>query len=108
MAGLYILAGFNHFLNPKIYERIIPPFFRFKKLINKASGLAEILLGIGLLIPSVQHYAAIGLIILLIAIFPANVYHLMQRGAGMKIPVWVLWLRLPLQGVLIWWAWLYV
>lgn len=108
MSVLYILAGINHFLNPKIYERIIPPFFVYKKAINYLSGVAEIILGVGLLIPASSSNAALGIVILLIAVFPANIYHLMLKGAGMKVPVWTLWVRLPLQGVLIWWAWQYV
>ena len=103
---LFILAGINHFLNPKFYLRIIPPIFKYKKLINWISGAAEILLGIGLL-TEFRSESAWGLVLLLVLVFPANVYHLMQKGAGMKIPTWVLWLRLPMQLPLIWWAWLY-
>jgi uncharacterized membrane protein len=106
MATLYTLAGTNHFLQPSFYLRIIPPLFKNKKLINWVSGVAEILLGI-FLITSYQSYAAWGIILLLIAVFPANIYHLKQKGAGMKIPIWTLWLRLPLQFVLIWWAYQY-
>ncbi|WOK08956.1 DoxX family protein [Imperialibacter roseus] len=107
MAVLYILAGINHFINPTFYLRIIPPVLKYKQLINSISGAAEILLGI-LLLTSYRPMAAIGVIALLIAIFPANVYHLIQKGAGMKVPIWGLWLRLPAQGLLIWWAWQYV
>jgi uncharacterized membrane protein len=107
MAELYILAGINHFINPTFYFRIIPPVLKYKQLINSISGAAEIFLGI-LLLTSYRPVAAIGVITLLIAVFPANVYHLMQKGAGMKVPVWGLWLRLPAQGLLIWWAWQYV
>lgn len=84
MAVLYILAGINHFINPTFYLRIIPPVLKYKQLINSISGAAEILLGI-LLLTSYRPMAAIGVIALLIAVFPANVYHLMQKGAGMKV-----------------------
>lgn len=107
MAFLYILAGINHIRTPKFYIRIIPPILPFKNLINIISGLAEIILGIGLLITTTSTMAAWGIILLLVAIFPANIYHLMSRGAGMKIPVWALWIRLPLQFVLIYWAYQY-
>lgn len=107
MALCYILAGSNHFLNPKLYLRIIPPVLPWKQLINSFTGIAEIFLGI-LLVTSWQVYAAWGIIVLLFLIFPANVYHLMLRGAGLRVPVWLLWIRLPLQGVLIWWASLYL
>lgn len=104
MALLYLVAGMNHFRIPKFYERIIPSYFSNKKFINEASGVAEIILGIGLLIPLTSNLAAWGVIALLIAIFPANIYHLQQKGAGMKIPLWALWLRIPIQFVLIAWA----
>ncbi|WP_424962529.1 DoxX family protein [Ekhidna sp.] len=103
MAILYILAGVNHFLKPRFYESIIPPFFGNKKLINWLSGIAEIILGIMLLMPNYTSIAAWGIILLLIAVFPANIYHFM-KGWRKKKMVWVLALRLPLQFVLIWWA----
>lgn len=107
MSALYVLAGINHFINPKIYLRIIPPALVYLKAINWLSGIAEIILGL-MLLTTYQSFASWGIIVLLIAIFPANIYHLMQKGAGMKVPVWGLWLRLPMQGLLIWWAWQYV
>lgn len=106
MVVLYAFAGVMHFLKPKMYERIIPPIFKNKKLINWLSGAAEIILAVGLLTPY-RALASWGLIVLLITVFPANIYHLQQKGAGMNVPIWGLWLRLPLQFVLIWWAFLY-
>ena len=104
MAVLYFAAGVNHFRDPKFYYRIIPPFFKNKKLINEASGVAEIILGVALLIPATSHLAAWGVIALLIAVYPANIYHLQQKGAGMKVPIWGLWVRLAFQFVFIAWA----
>ncbi len=103
MSTLYLFAGIMHFVKPRMYKRIIPPVFGNKDLINWLSGAAEIILAITLL-TSMRPWAAWGVIALLIAVFPANVYHLQQKGAGMKIPLWALWARLPLQFVLIWWA----
>jgi uncharacterized membrane protein len=74
MAILYILAGLNHFKNPKFYLRIVPPFLPFPKWINWISGIAEIILGIMLFIPSTRILGAWGIIALLIAVFPANIY----------------------------------
>lgn len=107
MALLYILTGFNHFRNPKMYIRIIPPYFSNPPLINKLSGLAEIVLGIGLLIPSLTKFSAWGIILLLVAIFPANWNMYVNEKSGFGLPKWVLLLRLPLQIVLIYWAYLY-
>ena len=106
MAGLYIAAGINHFVNPTFYLKIIPPALPFHRWINWISGAAEIILGVALLFPEYQSLAAWGIILLLIAIFPANVYHFM-KGWRKKKMVLVLALRLPLQGVLIWWAYLF-
>ncbi len=107
MAGFYTYAGIMHFVNPKFFLRIIPPYLPYHKALNYISGAAEIILGISLLIPSFRSWAAWGVIALLIAVFPANIYHLQSKGAGMKLPIWALWLRLPLQGVLIYWAYCY-
>lgn len=107
MASLYILAGLNHFRVPRMYTRMIPPAFPVPKALNIISGIAEIILGILLCIPETSAYAAWGIITLLIAIFPANVYMLMNEKAGMGVSKWILMLRLPLQFFLIWWAWLY-
>ncbi len=104
MALFYIASGVNHFRSPKFYLRIIPPQLPYPKLINWMSGAAEISLGILLLVPQTTQLAAWGVIALLIAVFPANIYHLIAKGAGMKIPLWGLWARLPLQLVFIWWA----
>ena len=85
-AIFYIAAGINHFRQPKFYLRIIPPYIPNPKVVNQISGAAEIILGLLLLIPRASKQAAWGIIALLIAIFPANVYHLTSGGTGMKIP----------------------
>nr|WP_294937738.1 DoxX family protein [uncultured Flavobacterium sp.] len=107
MAGLYILAGLNHFRTPKMYYKIIPPFLGNKKAINSISGAAEIILGTALCIPSVSSYAAWGIIVMLIAVFPANIYMFQNEEASLGLPKWARLLRLPLQLFLIWWAYLY-
>jgi len=105
MASLYIVAGVNHFINPTFYLRIIPPYFPWHKVINYLSGAAEIILGLLLFYPLYSVYAAWGIIGLLIVIFPANIYHLTSAKPGKRIPIWVLWLRIPFQGVFMFWAW---
>lgn len=107
MAILYILAGFNHFRNPGMYIKIIPPFFKSPKLINVVSGIAEIVLGILLMFSLTTQYAAWGIIALLIAIFPANLYMFQNKKASFNLPKWILFVRLPLQLVLIIWAFQY-
>lgn len=107
MALLYVLAGINHFRKPRLYARMIPEFFPNPKLLNIISGAAEIILGVLLCIPAASSYAAIGIIALLIAIFPANFFMYMNEKAALGIPKWALLLRLPFQIVLIIWAYQY-
>jgi uncharacterized membrane protein len=106
-ALLFVVAGANHFLNPDVYRRIVPPMFPAPAALVFISGVGEILGGIGLLIPRLRRAAALGLIALLVAVFPANVYMAVAPDAApaFGVPAWLLWLRLPLQFVLIAWMW---
>ena len=107
MAFVYILAGINHFKTPRVYLKIIPPYFPNPKLLNGISGFAEILLGTSLCIPMFSSYASWGIIALLIVVFPTHLYMLQNEKAGMGLPKWLLLLRMPLQFVLIYWAFQY-
>lgn len=107
MASIYILAGLLHFLQPQVFLKIMPPYIPFHRAMVLLSGIAEILLGFGLLFPATREYAAWGIIALLIAVFPANIEQVRSKGARLGLPMWAVIARLPLQLVLIWWAWLY-
>lgn len=108
MAAFYIYAGIMHFRNPKFFYRITPPLLQtFKAPINLIVGIAEILLAIAVLIPQFQSLAAWGIIALLVAVFPANWYMWQSGGAGMKFNKTFLLIRLPIQLVLIIWAYWY-
>ena len=108
MAGFYIYAAYSHFKKPWFFYKITPPILQpWKKPINIIVGVAEMLGGIGLLIPMTRVAAAWGIIALLIAVFPANIHMLTSKGSGMKIKMWFLWLRLPLQFLLLAWAYWY-
>lgn len=107
MAGIYILAGLNHFRNPRMYVKIIPDYLPAPKLLNIISGLAELFFGILLCFPAFSTFGAWGIILLLIAVFPANIYMLTNEKASFRLPKWILWMRLPLQFILIFWAYLY-
>lgn len=102
----FIAAGVTHFVAPAYYQAIIPSYLRHPAALVAVSGVAEVAGGLGLLIPRLRAAAGIGLIALLVAVFPANVEMLrLSRGRG--VAGWVellLWLRLPLQALLIWWA----
>ncbi|MCC5919817.1 MAG: DoxX family protein [Cyclobacteriaceae bacterium] len=107
MAVIYIAAGLNHFIMPKVYIPIIPPYIPKPKLMNALAGLAEVLLGLGLLFESTRSISALGIILLLIAVFPSNLY-MYQKHIPRKAPRIFLALRLPLQLLLIYWAYLYI
>lgn len=103
----FIAAGVNHFLNTPFYVSIIPPYLPWPLVLVYISGLAEIGLGGLLLLERWSAFAGWGLIALLIAVFPAN----MHMALHSELYPWAsplgLWLRLPLQGVLIVWAYWY-
>jgi uncharacterized membrane protein len=106
MAGFFIGAGINHFLIPGTYEQIVPPRLRgHAKELVRISGVAEIAGGLGVLIPATRRLSGLGLIALLAAVFPANVYMAREPQHFRKIPRWALYARLPLQPLLVLWAW---
>jgi uncharacterized membrane protein len=101
---LFIVTGTLHFLRPSLYLSIVPPAFGHAALLVAISGAAELAGGIGLLVPATRKAAAIGLIVLLIAVWPANWYMALNAGQFAAVaPAWVIWLRIPLQLPLIWW-----
>jgi uncharacterized membrane protein len=113
MAAVYLGAGVMHFRDPWFFVQIMPPYLPWHWELVYLSGAIEILLGVLLLVPATRRLAAWGVIALLIAVFPANVNMAMANvqfdpppAMGQPMPL-VNWLRLPLQGVLIWWAWQY-
>ncbi|WP_247235015.1 DoxX family protein [Telluribacter sp. SYSU D00476] len=106
MGGVYIVAGILHFVIPKFYLRIMPPFLPAHQLLVALSGVAEILLGVAMFFPATRSWAAWGIILLLIAVFPANIYMAYADKFQHLSPL-VRWGRLPLQFLLIWWAYQY-
>jgi uncharacterized membrane protein len=105
LALFFVLAGLNHFLRPALYLSIIPPWVPFPAAANWISGAAEIAGGIGVLINPLRTAAAWGLILLLAAVFPANIHMALQGGHAYRLPDWILWARLPMQ--LLFAAWVY-
>lgn len=103
----FIVTGALHFLTPRTYERIVPPYLPLHRELVYLSGAGEILGGLGLLTRRTRSAAGIGLILWLIAVWPANVQMLLDARAAGKPTWWValLWVRLPLQLVLIAWVW---
>ena len=100
----YVIVGIKHFIDPNFFLAIVPPYLPFHLELVYMSGLFEIFFGIMILIPKYRYWGSVGLILLLIAVFPANIY-LFQSveaqkaiGATQEIATW----RLPVQGIFIW------
>ncbi|PSQ84484.1 MAG: hypothetical protein BRD44_00850 [Bacteroidetes bacterium QS_7_67_15] len=111
LGGLFVVAGVLHFAAPGFYLAIMPPYLPQPRALVYISGAAEIAGGLGLLLPPpVRRWAGLGLIVLLLAVFPANVHmtHEAVASQGWAAPYTLATLaRLPLQFVLlavVWWA----
>ncbi|MES1224504.1 MAG: DoxX family protein [Bacteroidota bacterium] len=104
MALFYIGAGSYHFIRPKFYRRIMPPWLIWHMPLIYISGAFEIILGILLIPEATRNSAAWGLVILLILIFPANIQMMLNFKRKRSPYLWITVLRLPLQIVVIWWA----
>lgn len=102
-----MFAGIMHFVKPKMFVRIVPPYIPKHSIMVMISGVLEILLGIGVLFPKTQSWSALGLMILLVAVFPANIYMAQKFYQKGHKYTWVTIARLPLQLLLIYWAYLY-
>jgi uncharacterized membrane protein len=107
MSIFYILAGTMHFIIPEFYLKLMPPYIPFHKEMVFLSGVAEVLLGFGLIAYKTRRWAAWGVIALLIAVFPANLHAYLSEVDLMGTPKWALLVRLPVQALFIFWAYLY-
>ena len=105
-AALFILGGIGHFVATDAYMKVMPPGLPGHRALVLLSGVFEVALGLLLLVPRASRLAAWGLIALLIAVFPANVF-MYQHPERFGLSSTLLLLRLPLQGVLILWAYAY-
>ena len=107
MVLLYIAAGINHFANTSLYLSIMPSWLPFPLQLVYISGVCEAVLALLLLPQSTRRIAAWLIILLLIAVFPANIQTTLNYGSNHGVRFWVSIVRLPLQIALIRWAWLY-
>jgi uncharacterized membrane protein len=103
LAVLFVGAGVAHFVRPGPYVAIVPPILPAPELLVAVSGAAEIAGGLALLVPALRRAAGVGLVALLIAVYPANVYMATHDVPldGLRLPWWGHAIRLPLQFVLI-------
>lgn len=111
MGVFYAAAGVMHFVIPKVYAQAVPPQFPRPVALVYLSSIAEIVLGIGVLLRRTRRRSGWGIIALLVAVFPANVQMATSDVATDAVPDWAdsltqaaMWIRLPLQSVLILWA----
>ena len=106
-AVVFLSSGILHFVMPGVFDRIVPPWVPNARLATYVSGVFEIAGAIGLLVPATRVAAAWGLIALLAAVLPANVHMLNQARAANASVGYIagLWVRLPLQPLLMWWVW---
>ena len=101
LAAFFVLTGVTHFVKPKLFTAIVPPGLPAPGVLVAVSGAAEIAGGAGLLFEPLRVAAGVGLIFLLAAVFPANVFMVRNAGRFRQVaPAWALWARLPLQPVL--------
>ena len=100
----FIYFGIDHFINPEFYLSIMPPIFPLHLEAVYLSGLFEILGGVGVLIARTRSIAGWGLLVLLIALYPANIYMALTPEAFPDIPLFVLYFRLALQFLFFYWA----
>lgn len=107
LAAFFILTGLSHFIYPAYFLKIMPPYVPWHLFLVYLSGFLEIALGIMILIPKFRRVAAWGLIALLVAVFPANIHMALNPELYPEIHPVALWIRLPLQAVLVAWAYWY-
>jgi len=100
----YVIVGIKHFIDPNYFLAIVPPYLPYHLELVYISGVFEIAFGLMILIPKYRCWGSIGLIFLLVAVFPANIYLAQSTqaqeaiGATQDIATW----RLPVQGIFIW------
>ncbi|PAU95284.1 hypothetical protein CK503_03560 [Aliifodinibius salipaludis] len=107
LAALFLITGILHFVKPKLFTGIMPDYIPYHLMMVYVSGAAEVLGGLGILFERTQVWAGWGLILLLVAVFPANInmtVESIQKSGYTSLYSMVTILRLPLQFVLIYWV----
>ncbi|MFL2731133.1 MAG: DoxX family protein [Gammaproteobacteria bacterium] len=104
LAIFFIFFGIDHFINPDFYLSIMPPAFPLHKEAVYISGFFEILGGLGVLISRFRKIAGWGLIVLLVTVYPANIYMALTPEAFPNISIELLYFRLALQFLFFYWA----
>ena len=101
MAIFYVTVGISHFTKPLLYLQIVPPSLPFKLELVYISGFFEILFGTMIMYKKTRFVAGWGLIMLLVAVYPANLYLAQTNGMAMGTTAVIAWARLPIQFIFI-------
>ena len=106
LAGFWLVAGVNHFLVPRQYEAIMPPYVPAHREMVQLSGVAEIVAGAAVIPDATRRpFARWWILGVLAAVFPANLHMALNPDQFPKIPRWALYVRLPIQLLFALWAW---
>ena len=108
MSAMYAFAGMMHFVKPRAYMRIMPAYLPFHRELVYLSGVAEIVLALGLCFPGSRNLSLAGIIAMLGVFLLVHFYMLQGEKEGAGIPKWILILRIPLQFALMYWAYWYL
>jgi uncharacterized membrane protein len=100
----YVASGINHFWHQNFYLHIMPDHYSHPLALVRLSGVAEILGGLGLLLPATRRFSAVGIALMLVVFFDVHVFMLRHPARFPEAPTWVLWVRIPLQFALIAWT----
>lgn len=106
-SALYVVGGINHFWHSRFYTAIMPPHYDHPLALVQLSGAAEVLGGVGLLLPATRRMSAWGIVAMLLVYYDVHIYMVRHPERFPTVPEWALWVRLPLQLVLIYWAYIY-
>lgn len=102
---LLVAQGINHFVLDDFFVRAMPPWLPAPLMLVYVSGVAEVVLGVAVLVPRTRRLAAWGIVALLFAVFPANIQMALHPEQWPEVSAAMLWARLPFQAVFVYWVW---
>jgi len=108
MVFMYTIAGIFHLVKPRVYLRIIPPYMPFKKALVFWSGVAEVVLSLGLLFRQTRVLSIYGIVLMLLIFLPVHVYMIKENPKKIGAPRWFSIIRFPMQFLLVWWTLYYL
>ena len=107
MSTMYGFTGIMHFIKPNVFVKVMPDFMPKPKLLVYLSGIAEIVMAVALLFSNLKNWAIIGIVAMLTVFMIVHINMLRGGKHAAGAPMWMLILRIPIQAVLVWWAFQY-